>query len=387
MVDDYPEAFAPILPVLSRNGWSFSGDRSSSVFLSSDCHFLHGARYALLSGLQSMGVAADDHVLLPAYHCYSIIEPFVQQGCQVEFYKLNFDLSVNLVDLAKRLRATTRAVLITHYFAMPQPVIQVLDTLKKSSALLIEDCAHAFFGQLSGGQLGSFGAFSVASGKKFFPLEDGGFLKFNCIPETPVGFVKNPLKHNLKLLVNSLEKSAQYKRLRPLSDAVRFLTDSLHRLKPSSPTVATAGGEQQIREEQHDLIYIDQQLINRFGSCWSEWIMRHTDLDQLQEKRRGNFQLLLSGLNELTTAKPLYPSVPDQVVPYAFPLLLDDPERHFPLLKKAGVPMWRWEDVQLSHCVISKDYRHRLIQLPCHQGMKNVELSEIIENIRNVLCA
>lgn len=377
MAGGFPEPLAPMLPVLSYQGWSRSVERTSSVFLTEDCCFLHGARYALLTGSRGMGVSTGDHVLLPAYHCYSIVEPFVQLGCQVEFYKLNPDLSIDLTDLTSRLRTTTRVVLITHFFAVPQPMEPLLEVLQNSQALLIEDCAHAFWGQALGRPLGSFGAFSVASGKKFFPFEDGGILKFNRQPKQPVLTNENPAIHNLKLLVNSLEKSAQYGRLKPLSSIVRCLTEIRKRLK-SGPAVRLSTADKETDSMDDAQNYIDQDLIDRSGSGVSHWLMLHTDLEHLRKRRKENFRYLYSKLNQLENFQPLYQGLPDSTVPYAFPLLLSNPQKQFPLLKNSGIPMWRWEDVELSHCSVSRDYRERLIQLPCHQGMKKKELDGIL---------
>jgi len=56
-------------------------------------------------------------------------------------------------------------------------------------------------------------------------------------------------------------------------------------------------------------------------------------------------------------------------VPQVFPLLIDAPERVFPVLKKAGVPVIRfgeylWEGMEPGTCPVSMDLSRRVFQLP-----------------------
>ena len=41
---------------------------------------------------------------------------------------------------------------------------------------MLEDCAHAFFGEYENRPLGSFGDYAIASTMKFFPTSEGGCL-------------------------------------------------------------------------------------------------------------------------------------------------------------------------------------------------------------------
>ena len=65
----------------------------------------------------------------------------------------------------------------------------------------------------------------------------------------------------------------------------------------------------------------------------------------------------------------MFPVLPKDCVPYMFPLVLDDPDKHFFLLKYLGVPVGRWDEVAVSHCPVAGRYRLSLIHLPCYQGL------------------
>jgi len=83
--------------------------------------------------------------------------------------------------------------------------------------------------------------------------------------------------------------------------------------------------------------------------------------------------------------RPLFPVLPEAVVPYMFPLWLDDAEPVFFRLKRAGVPIFRWDELAASQCEVSRSARVSLIHLPCHQGIGQSELEWMVEMLRRSL--
>jgi dTDP-4-amino-4,6-dideoxygalactose transaminase len=123
----------------------------------------------------------------------------------------------------------------------------------------------------------------------------------------------------------------------------------------------------------------------------SRWIMKLASKNRIVERRRHNYLLLLEGVRGVPGAEPLFPKLPGGVVPYMFPLLVDDPARVFPALKQLGVPMLRWETfapgVSANEAAfpVSHNLSRRLLQFPCHEELTAVELRWMIGAIRNVL--
>ena len=83
--------------------------------------------------------------------------------------------------------------------------------------------------------------------------------------------------------------------------------------------------------------------------------------------------------------EPLFSDLPDNVVPYAFPLLIPASGIGFHLLKLAGIPIFRWEDMAITDCAIARDYRVRLLQLTCHQELREEELDWMIRTVQKLL--
>ena len=105
---------------------------------------------------------------------------------------------------------------------------------------------------------------------------------------------------------------------------------------------------------------------------------------RVAQKRREHYQRWLHGMRGVPGVRPLNPELPVHVVPYAFPLLIDTEGLLFHYLKLAGMPIWRWEDMALTECPVARDYRLRLLQLPCHQELSEQELTWMIQTVQTL---
>ena len=137
------------------------------------------ARYALAM-IAKAYVNAGDRVLLPAYHCPAMIEPFVWAGCKIEFYPVNSDLTPMEREIADLLHGAT-ALLLTRYFGFECNIRDVAEIARKHNCLVIEDLAHAAFSSELVGDIG------VTSLPKFYPVDTGSEIHFgNNIDPEPV---------------------------------------------------------------------------------------------------------------------------------------------------------------------------------------------------------
>ena len=100
--------------------------------------------------------------------------------------------------------------------------------------------------------------------------------------------------------------------------------------------------------------------------------------------------MFLRELSGISGGTPLFPRLPEGVVPYVFPFHVDEPERVFSLLKQQGVPILRfgeylWPGVDSSTCPVSIDFSRRIFQFPCHQELRHEEIAWMIARIRDAL--
>src|SRR6185295_16656482 len=101
-------------------------------------HYLFWARNAIYHGLRASNLQRGDNVLVPGYHCTSVVEPILQYGCEVKFYNIGLDLRISLTELENKIDAKTRAVLAIHYFGFPQAISAIKNFCRERGLFLIE---------------------------------------------------------------------------------------------------------------------------------------------------------------------------------------------------------------------------------------------------------
>ena len=113
--------------------------------------------------------------------------------------------------------------------------------------------------------------------------------------------------------------------------------------------------------------------------------MNRSRAQRIKDIRRKNYVRLLKGISAISHLTPLFPELPDHVVPYMFPVLLNAEQSYFDRLKNAGIPLWRWEELAESDCAISQSYRLHLLQIPCHQDLSAFEIDWILQQLSEIL--
>jgi dTDP-4-amino-4,6-dideoxygalactose transaminase len=315
-------------------------------------HYPYG-RYALAEALRRAGVGRGTAVLMPAVHCRVMIDPALHLGADMIFYTVLRRLGPDLSQLQLLVQEPrVRALVLPHYFGFPNEVAVVAALCRAHGVALIEDCSHAYYGAVGDRMLGTFGAYSFTSVWKFLPTPDGALLRDNSGAASggraPAGLDAE---------------------LRGLSK-VLCPTDGSRRHRSSRPEPRST---------------YNPALACRSALLTSRWIARTAAHGRITESRRAHYQRWLNGLEGTSGVTPLFPVLPDGVVPYVFPIVAGDPARTFATLRNAGVPIWRWEDIAASAveaCTLANEYRSSLLQLPCHQDLSNDDLDWLIGEVR-----
>src|SRR5262249_28305259 len=112
-------------------------------------------RAAIMLGLRALGVGAGDRVLVPTYHCPTMIEPVVRLGAVPLFYPIGRDGHAILDFLCSLQTEHAKAMLAAHFFGLPQDLAKLRAWCDENEIGLIEDCAHAYFGEGISGPIGS----------------------------------------------------------------------------------------------------------------------------------------------------------------------------------------------------------------------------------------
>lgn len=131
--------------------------------------------------------------------------------------------------------------------------------------------------------------------------------------------------------------------------------------------------------------YYDPRREDVGASFWSMRMLATADTGSIGQARRRNFQTWLQAVSGLQHCRPLSGSIAADQVPYMFPLILERPEEHFDALKRAGLPIYRWDELAESDCETARYYRLHLLQLPCHQSLRPEAMKWMMSMVRHVL--
>lgn len=358
----------------------------SCRFTRPDVQMVSSGRIAIYYALQDIGIGKGDSVLVPAYHCGSMIEPVIWLNAIPRFFKLNSELNADLKDLLQKTDGQCKAMIMPHFFGFQQDMTILKSFCQQHHIKLIEDCAHSFFGQKGNVTAGTSGDYSITSNVKFFPGTEGGILAANHHPLPAQPLQQTGLTIQLKALFNLFETAAVYHKAGWAGKLFTAITGRKTAVVNQQVLEQYPASTQHKRKISRDkLDWFDPARITLQPSLADRFIVRHSNCRHIIDKRRQHFNYLLTQLSQLQYARPLYTSLPEGTVPYVFPLLLNSPEQHFARLKTAGVPIWRWEELVETDCDVSQDYRLKLIQLPCHQSLNQQDLDWIIQVLTTTL--
>ncbi|MDT8383060.1 MAG: DegT/DnrJ/EryC1/StrS family aminotransferase [Gammaproteobacteria bacterium] len=374
---NYPCSRFSILPTMSFSAFKKGISNFPSIFISRKPFYLQG-RYAIANALINSGVEPAAAILLPSYHCRSLVEPAVFLRTKILFYhvdeKLRPDLQ-SIEELVENSFMPVKVIMITHYFGFPQPLDWIVEFCRRKDIVLIEDCAHAFYGSVNGQAIGSFGQFSIASPRKFLPVADGGVLVVN---------------HGTGAELPILTSQSVASELKAAARAGVSIIGSLRKNGIAGDELVH--GDEILKSPENDEVYdsdlkwFDPSKVGKAGLRVSALIINNTNHGFVCAQRRKNYQHWLDAVTGLIGCRPLFEELPDNVVPYMFPLIITkEPKIAFHILKLNGVPVWRWEDMAVSDCKIVNDYRQSLLQLPCHQNIAGNDIDWMASVLRLAL--
>jgi dTDP-4-amino-4,6-dideoxygalactose transaminase len=354
-------------------------------------HFLFWARNAIYHGLKALRITRDDNVLVPSFHCTSVVEPILKYGAEVKFYEINADLLPDMADITRKIDNKTRAILAIHYFGFPQPLSFLKNLCRQQGLYLIEDCAHVLMGAGEDGRpLGSLGDISIFSWRKFLPTYDGGQLVINN-PDLEIEIPLNTggLVFQLKVTKNVVDKligdsgNRMCRLLAGLSRVPSLIARKLARTNGQSVTALSVNS--------YDLDF-DVGAANLKMSSLSKYIVQNSDIPEIVAKRRANYNQVLEALKALPGVSPLYPSLSENVCPWVFPLLVHEIKDFHLILRASGVPAFTWSGVihpslPLNQFPQSKFLYDNLVFLPIHQSLNSKQMDTMIQVLQDELKA
>jgi len=342
-------------------------------------------RAAILLALEALGVDPGQRVLVPTYHCPTMVAPVVARGAAPLFYPLDDNGAPQLDWLEQCPLDGVRALIVAHFFGLPQPMAALRAWCDRHGVALIEDCAHALFGSSGGRAIGAWGDMAIGSLVKFLPVPEGGCLVVNRAHVAP-GLAPAGIGAEARAVVDSLDAATRHGRLPGLNAAVGAGLAAWRRLRSrppvaqahpaASPTPAPAAAAEKS---------IDTARAHRQPTRTTRFLLAHLPRQGLVERRRALYAELAQGLAGHGGLHPLMPQLPAGCAPYVFPLWVDAPDPAYAELRLRGIPVFRWNWLWPGTPAIVGDsggtWANHVLQLACHQALSGTDVERIVQAV------
>lgn len=238
------------------------------------------------------------NILLPSYLCPTIIETITQTGMQVDYYRINRSLTIDLEDLESKLN-NNQAVYFINYFGFTHnsETSGYFQKLQRDGRIIIEDNAQAGFVQHP------IGDFVFNSMRKLVPF-DGGYLI---------------TRQELHPLIN------QYRdRINRRLPVVREYRKGLYNY------LVAGGGD---FDHLVDLFELSEHFYQvdhvALGDPAEQFSIEHLDWKGISRVRCENYLHLLANIKSIPEVEPIYLDLPDAVVPMGLPVYFTNISRDF----------------------------------------------------------
>ena len=345
-------------------------------------------RAAIYQALLQLQLPPESTVLVPTYHCPTMIAPVLLANLNPSYFGLRPDGLPNLDTIDAATAGKSTAMIVAHYFGLAHSLAEVRRWCDERGIALIEDCAHCYFGEAGERPVGAWGDFATASLSKFFPVSEGGLLASAQRPISDLRLLPPSFKAQLKGWIDVVELATKYKRFTGVNSALKLLfrlKNSNSRLdqKTASPTAATATNMMR----DCDMARIAQVPL---GAAMTLKVV--LPRGRMITRRQQNFACYVKHFEDVRGAKPLFPlaTAPlSRVAPYVFPLWVDEADRVYLALRAQGLPVFRWDRIWPGTPHLDGDvgpqWSRHVLQLLCHQDLSQVDIERTCRAILGLL--
>ena len=385
---------APVLDWASfRAGESHTNDLvpiSSVQDLKSVAYTANG-RGAMYQALLQLALPEGSRVLIPTYHCTSMVAPVLLAGLQPVYFGLQADGLPDLNELDRRGDIGASAIVVVHYFGLPRSLAAVRQWCDVRSIALIEDCAHCHFGHAGERPVGAWGDYATASLSKFLPVHEGGLLGSAHFAISPMALRSPGIKLQAKGCIDVLEFAARHRRLAGLQSllSIAFSLKNWCSKWAKGRKIAAPYSTPELPAEAVAMQLCDMGRTDSAPAWASMLLNRLLPRGRILTRRRDNFAQYLQAFSNVEGARPLFVNTTPDAVPYVFPLWVDDAERVYRAIVALELPVFRWDRPWPGTPLLQGDtgsmWRRHVLQLLCHQDLRPEDITSTSRAILRVL--
>jgi perosamine synthetase len=275
-----------------------------------------------------------------------------------------------------------RAILVAHFFGLPQSLTAIRQWCDQHGIRLIEDCAHAMFGLSDNRAIGSWGDLAIASLTKFLPVPEGGCLVNNMAP-LPMPNLDQPKPlSQIRAAFDIIHTSANHGRLKILATLIRGFHTFLGRLRNKPPV------QRPDETSPTDGFAIDVVQSHRALTYACRWIALYATRARIVARRRAHYVFFAGEFSGLAGLRPLRSVLPEDCAPYVFPLWVESPDPGYAELRRLEFPVSRWDRLWATTPTMHNDsgiqWSHHILQLACHQDLQPDELQTMVDTVKRL---
>jgi len=357
--------------------------------------FTTSGRAAIFHALLQLQIQPGREVLLPSYHCPTMVAPVLLAGARPTYYGLTAEGLPDLDRIAAEGLREVDAMLVPHYFGLPKSLSRVRAWCDQHGIALIEDCAHCLFGQAGERQVGAWGDFATASLSKFLPVPEAGLLASAQRPLPGLNLQAQGLKSQIKGLADVLDIASRHRRLAGLNGllgsvfrAKQGLRQAEHeagsQAEPEQPTAPSEAADFMAGSDMARIRLAPLQISRLLSAVLPQ--------RRIVQRRRENYLHYARELAQAAGTRALQTELDASAAPYVFPLWIDDGERAdrvYHALRLQGFPVFRWDRIWPGTPTLSADvgplWSRHVLQLLCHQDLYDEDVERTIHATRLAL--
>lgn len=317
--------------------------------------YLNTGRSAIKYLVENILEKKYSKILLPSYLCESIIKAISSSNIDIDFYKVDKNLDINIKDIKSKLDRYTCIFIINYFgFEHKKETIKQLNEIRKNN-VIIEDCTHSILSKIS--QLGHY---QIASMRKWIGIPDGSIIVSRehnirsnidlVYDRFMVNRLLGQLSKNEYIEGKNIEKS---KFLNLINDAEKY--------------------------------YDSNFKISRISEI-SKTILNNQNYNEIIDIRRKNYIYLLENIINLSIIEPIYKDIPDSVCPIGFITKSKERDQLRSYLASNGIycPV-HWEIPEK----VSNDYNEsfklskNILTIPCDQRYTLDDMEYIIKKLKD----
>lgn len=391
---------APVLGLASLLGprrpvglpWLF--DHPRRLFTTSGRAAIHGA-------LRALSLPAGSVVSLPSYHCPTLVAPAAALGLDLQFHRLDESGRPDLDTLEQARQAAQgrlRVLLTAHWFGRVRSLAREREWCDRHGVVLIEDCAHALFGQAGERPVGCWGDYATASLTKFMPVAEAGLLLAAPGRELPT-LARAGLRAQAKALVDVLDRSLAAGRLRGLAwlrpghrpgPHPGDPADPAGRTEVQMPAIANAAAPSATVTVEQMTADCDLARVGDALPLASQVLALSLPMARSVARRRAVLDRLARGLDGIAGTRVLGMPPGEAPAPYVLAWAFDEAaaaDTVYADARAEGLAVFRWDRVWPGTPEARGDtgtlWQRCVLQVLCHQDLTDAQVDRSVQVLRH----